>query len=225
MGSGTEADDRRDRLPARCRPYSPDDEAPDREHEEHLAELGRLELDDAEIEPALRSAHGLGGNVDDDHQRERRRVDELPGPAPDVDRDDGRDDEPDRSDRCCKALPDDEVVLVAGNVEARDAGDDPEAVADEAGGGSHEDPVEAAQERDQRRLGTTRGGSDPRAAGDLDHQSVSTTIASGASTLKKRSKTWSAAGAAALEPCPPFSMSAQTTRRAASDGPQPHHHD
>ena len=103
-------------------------------------------------------------------RRQRRAVDELPGPAPDVERDNRRDDEPDRSDRRRESLPDDEVVLVAGNVEARDAGDDPEAVPDEAGSSGHEDPVEAAQKRQHRRLRATRSGADPRAPGDLDHR-------------------------------------------------------
>src|SRR5262249_12382534 len=57
------------------------------------------------------------------------------------------------------------------------------------------------------------------------HQSTFTSVEVGALTPKYCSKTLSAAGAAALEPWPPFSMSAQTTSRAESEGPQPHHHD
>src|SRR5262249_56295302 len=56
------------------------------------------------------------------------------------------------------------------------------------------------------------------------HQSTFTSVEVGALTPKYCSKTLSAAGAAALEPWPPFSMSAPTTRRAESEGPQPHHH-
>ena len=39
------------------------------------------------------------------------------------------------------------------------------------------------------------------------------------------SKTLSAAGAAAVPPCPPFSITAQTTICGESKGPYPHHHD
>ena len=68
---------------------------------------------------------------------------------------------------------------------------------------------------------------DGRTAGDVDHQSVSSSrpVSSGAFWPKNFSNTLSAAGAAAVEPCPPFSIRAQTTSLAFSDGPQPHHHD
>ena len=39
------------------------------------------------------------------------------------------------------------------------------------------------------------------------------------------SNTFSAAGAAAVPPWPPFSITAQTTIDGASNGPYPHHHD
>src|SRR5947208_6486575 len=42
---------------------------------------------------------------------------------------------------------------------------------------------------------------------------------------KNDSKTFSAAGAAASPPWPPFSISAQTTRSGESEGPYPHHQD
>ena len=228
---GAQPDGREDRPPAGHRTSAVDDEAGDREHEEHLPELGRLELDEPEIEPPLRAADRLRRDENDDHQPERHHVDDLPVPAPEVDGHDRGDHEPDRSDRRRDALAHDEVVLDTGNVEARDPGDDPEAVPDEAGGREHEDPVQAAQERQDSGLRAPRPGAHARALRDLDHRRVSTISPyppekpAGASTPKNRSNTLSAAGAAALEPCPPFSINAHTTSRADSDGPQPHHHD
>ena len=229
--SRTEPDDREDRLPAGGRPDAVDGEAGESEHEEDLPELRRLELDDAEVEPALRASDGLRRDEDDDHQSECRAVHELPVAAPEVDRDHGGDEKPDHADRGRESLTNHEVLLVTRDVEARDAPDDPQAVADEPRCRGEQDPVEAPEERDESRLGAAREGLGAARLGDLDHgriarhQSVSTKVACGASTLKNRSKTLSAAGAAALEPCPPFSIRAQTTSFAESDGPQPHHHD
>src|SRR5262245_39502668 len=42
---------------------------------------------------------------------------------------------------------------------------------------------------------------------------------------KNRLKTSSAAGAAAVPPCPPSSISAHTTSSGLATGPYPHHHD
>ena len=53
-------------------------------------------------------------------------------------------------------------------------------------------------------------------AGLDDHQSVLTRVWALALTPKNFSKTRSAAGAAAVEPWPPFSITAQTTSRATS---------
>ncbi len=67
-----EADHREIVFQRVARPDPPDHEPGDRKHEEHLAELGRLELDDPEVDPALRAADLLGEDEDDDHQGERR---------------------------------------------------------------------------------------------------------------------------------------------------------
>jgi hypothetical protein len=42
---------------------------------------------------------------------------------------------------------------------------------------------------------------------------------------KNCSKTWSAEGAATAPPKPPFSITAHTTSRGESNGPNPHHHE
>ena len=155
-----EPDHREDRPPLRGRADPVDDETGDGEHEQHLSELGRLELDHAEVEPALGAADRLGRDEDDDHERQGRRVDELPVPAPDVERDERHGHEPDRADGSGERLPEDEVPLVARDVEARDPRDHPEPVAHECGSRRHEDPVEAAQEADDGRLGAGRAGAD-----------------------------------------------------------------
>ena len=69
-----EADRGEDRAPARHAPGALDEEARDREDEEHLAELRGLELDDAEVEPALRAADRLGGEEHEHHQRRASRT-------------------------------------------------------------------------------------------------------------------------------------------------------
>jgi len=148
---------------------APDDEAGDREHEEHLPELRRLELDDTEVDPALRAAHGLRGGEHDDHQTERRPVQDSPVATSDVGRHEDGEQEAEAADDGGDRLPDDVVALVAGNVEARDSGDGPQAESDEARGGRDEHPVEAAEDRE--RLPCLLPASQGRGGvlGDLDH--------------------------------------------------------
>ena len=55
-----------------------DEEARDREHEEHLAELGRLELDRPQLDPALRAADRLREGENEDHAADREHVDDAP---------------------------------------------------------------------------------------------------------------------------------------------------
>ena len=171
-------------------PGAVDEEAGDREHEEHLAELGRLELDDAEVDPALRAADRLRGDEDDEHQRERRRRRRASSAgARGRSGSSARDHEPGDADAGGDRLAHDEVVLVPGNVEARDPGDDPEPVADERRGGEQQDPVEAAQERDERgsprsTRSATRGRWVTSIMARRDHQSVSTTV--GRAALRRR---------------------------------------
>src|SRR5262249_40755198 len=65
-----------------------------------------------------------------------------------------------------------------------------------------------------------------RASGCRQPQSLFTGTATCVGcALKYDSKTLSAAGAAAVPPWPPFSITAQTTIVGASDGPYPHHQD
>ena len=199
-GNGSQPDRRQHRPPAVHPTALLHEEACDREDEQDLAELGGLELDESEVDPALGAANGLGDEEDEEHQRERRAVEEPPVSAHEVDRHDRGDREPDQADPRGDRLPDDEVVLVPRNVEARDARDHPEPVRDQRERRPEEDPVEAAHEGERMRLAPPAGDLDPRTLRDLDHQSVSRRTVDGDFTPKYRSKTRRAAGAAAVEP-------------------------
>ena len=129
-------------------------------------------------------------------------------------RDRDRDDEPDAAERRGDRLARDVVARIAGDVEAGDAGHRPQPVADERGRGEEEHEVEPAHERGEvDRVAAER---DSLASGVDDHQSVLTRVWVSAFTPKNFSKTRSAAGAAAVDPWPPFSITAQTTMRGAS---------
>ena len=105
----------------------------------------------------------------------------------------------------------------------RDAGDRPEPERDERARGGEENPVQPGDERP-----LLRARERPRSAAApsgldgvdvLDHQSVfPMSPIAGAFVLKCCSNTLSAAGAAAVPPWPPFSMTAQTAIDGLSAG-------
>ena len=70
-----------DRLQHHARLVHPADpvgeEARQREHEQQLPELGRLELERPDLDPALRAARGVGEREDEQHPDERQAVDPL----------------------------------------------------------------------------------------------------------------------------------------------------
>ena len=87
---------------------------------------------------------------------------------------------------------------------------------------AHEQPVEPADDAASPTACTSRRGRRPRALGVDDFDAPSVAIAFGvvvAVVWKYCSKTFSAAGAAAVPPWPPFSITAQTTIVGASNGP------
>jgi len=86
--------------------------------------------------------------------------------------------------------------------------------------GWHDD-VDVAREEIGAAVNRVATERDSLASGVDDHQSVLTSVWLWAFTPKNFSKTRSAAGAAAVDPWPPFSITAQTTMRGASvsDGP------
>ena len=221
----TETDRRRDGAEL-ADPAPPlHEEAGDRQHEEQLAELRRLELERAEIDPSLRPAHRLGKDEDEHHHPDRAAVQNPPVPLVDRRRHDDRDEHPGDAEGDRDRLARDEVVRIAEDVEPRDACDRPEPVADERRDREKQQPVEPPQDRGDVE-GAERGRPEQRGTGSsVDDQSTFTSAwVPGAFWLKYFSKTRSAAGAAADDPWPPFSITAQTTSCASSDGPYPHHH-
>src|SRR5207244_9595452 len=140
-----------------------------------------------------------------------------------VDHDGG--DEPDCAHSCVHTLSHEVVVRISCDVVARDSRDRPQAVRNKERDKPDQQPVEPANERrDVGGLAPSRPSSTP---GDVvdGHQSEWTGPVVDTCVWKNSSKTWSAAGAAAVPPWPPFSISAQTTSVGLSAGPYPHHHD
>src|SRR2546421_10338305 len=212
--------DRLERRPRGGDPARPiGEEAREGENEEELAELGGLEAEEADVDPPLRPARERRGEEDEHHQRDRPGIDHAVVAAVD-----GRGDEeraggahdPDRGeDRLARHV----VARAAGHVVPRDAGDRPEPVCDQAADRHDEYPVEAARERRRLGAGGPTGTGGGAVAGVLDHQSECTAPCCVAWRPKYCSNTFSAAGAAAVPPWPPFSITAQTTIVGFSVGP------
>ncbi len=104
---------------------------------------------------------------------------------------------------------------------AGDPVDRPQAVPDDADEREHEQPVEPAQDAaEPHGLGLAMRAQSARLRVDgLDrHQSLACGVV-GAVFPKYCSNTFSAAGAAAVPPWPPFSITAQTTIVGALNGP------
>ena len=175
-------------------PRAVDEEAGEREDEEHLAELRRLELEGADHEPSLGAADGGAGDVDEQHDPDRSGVHGPPVPTHEGGRHQHGDQERDAAEACSDRLADHVMVGIARNVEARDARDRPEPVAEERR--DREQP-RAEVELEPRRF--RRGGR--QLSHEVDHQSVFTRGGGVAAlTPNHCSKTSSAAGAAAVEP-------------------------
>ena len=173
------------------------------------------------FEPRTASANA----EDEHHEADRDAVDDPPVAPVQARRDRDRDDQADAAERGGDRLARDEVARIAGHVEARDARDRPQPVGDERPGREQQHEIEPPHQRGEvHRVAAERNS---LASGVDDHQSVLTRVWLPPLTPKNFSKTRSAAGAAAVDPWPPFSITAQTTMRGASvwAGPQPHHQD
>ena len=188
------------------------EEAGQGEHDEHLAELGRLEAERAEVEPAPRVPRHPAGQEHEQHHAAQRAVQHAPVPPVQIRVDEHEGDQTDAADRRVDALAEHVVVRVAGDVVPRDPGDRPEPVAERRGDRGEQHPVEPADRGADRRavVAPVRDAAGALVEG-LDHQSVFPVCAAGALRPNQCSNTRSAAGAAAVPPWPPFSMSAQTT--------------
>ena len=151
--------DRGEHRPDSRHPAAALDEEPrDREHEERLAEFGRLELEGAEVDPPLRAAHGLGEDEDEEHDADRRPVDEAPVALVERRRDQRTTTMPATPRATADRLAVDVVVGAPRHVEAGDPGDRPEPVGDEGAGREEQQPVQPAHD------GADAGGDEGRRA-------------------------------------------------------------
>ena len=91
------------------------DEAGDREDAEELAELGGLEREEADVDPAGRAACRAAEDEDDGDQADGRREDRAPVAAVDVRVDDHRDDQREAADGHIEDLPVEVVVGCPGS--------------------------------------------------------------------------------------------------------------
>ena len=215
----TEAEGGQDRAEPRDPAAALDEEAGDREHEERLAELGGLELERPDVDPPLRAAHGLREHEDEQHEPDGGAVQRPPVALVDGGRDEDRDHHAGEADAGGDRLPGHVVVGVAGDVEAGDPADRPQPVGHERARGEEQQPVEPAHDRPDVEEADGRRAKRRGPVTGLDDQSTFTRGWMAAVLWKYCSKTRRAAGAAAEEPWPPFSITAQTTSWASSEGP------
>ena len=201
----------------RARPVG--EEAGHDEHEEHLAELRRLEGEEADVDPPMRAARRRARREHEHHQPERAEVDRPAKPPVGVGVDEEHDDEEQRAGRGVEALP---RGGRAADVVPRDPVDRREPVADDARRARTSAPSRAgAARRRAPSASASRRLRSPRAlvsTASIAHQSERV-LGRGAVFLKYFSKTLRAAGAAAVPPWPPFSITAQTTIVGVSYGP------
>src|SRR6266566_3075213 len=179
----------------------------------------------SEVDPALRAPHRLPLQVDEHDRGDRTAEDPSPGAAIEVRVDERRDDQADRSGTRVHGLAVQVVVRVERDVVARDPLDRPEAGRHNAADGEEEDPVDLADDVGERKPFAPHAGLFRAAVLEDGHQSEWIGPVVAAFVWKYCSKTFSAAGAAAVPPWPPFSITAHTTSVGLSNGPKPHHHD
>src|ERR1700733_389158 len=103
-------------LPRRAPPGAVDDEPGERQHEQELAELGRLEAEEGEFERARRAAGGEAEDEDQGDAGTEEGVDPDPQLAEARIVDSGQQQHPDHSEDAVESLPVDVVVGTAGDV-------------------------------------------------------------------------------------------------------------
>ena len=128
-------------------PAAVGDEPREEEDEQDLAELGRLEVEGAERDPALGPAHALRERKDEQEEDDGQAVEDTAVTAEDV-RVHGRHDaEHDRPDGDVDLLTEDVVVRIAGDVVPGNRPEHPEAVGDDRPDRREQEVVDVAQER------------------------------------------------------------------------------
>ena len=115
--------------------------------EEQLPELGRLEAEEAEVEPALRMVRDAARHQHEQHHADRADVDRPLEAAVVVGVDQQDDEQAHGAGGGVDALAQDVVARVPRDVALRDPGDRPEPVAEQPGDRGQQHPVETAQER------------------------------------------------------------------------------
>jgi hypothetical protein len=146
-----EPDDLEGRSP-RVEGALPLDEHPrNREHEQKLSELRRLEGEEPEADPARRPARRMPDQQDAGDHRGSADEDRSPVAAVEIRIDQRRGDERDSPDARIEDLAVQVVARVARERELRDAGDTPEPDHHERRHAEEQNPVEGADDREQMR--------------------------------------------------------------------------
>ena len=144
-----EPDDLQGRPP-RIEAALPLDEHPrDREHEQQLPELRRLEREEAEADPASRPARRMTDQEDTGDHCGGADEDPAPVAAVEIRIDERRSDHDDRADARVEDLAVEVVARIVRECELRDAGDAPEPDDDEGRDAEQQDPVEGTDERER----------------------------------------------------------------------------
>ena len=134
--------------------------AREEERDQHLAELGRLEAEEAEIDPAPRAARHRAGGEDEGHHGKQADIDDAREAPVDLRVDEDRNCHQDEADPGVQPLT---RGGAAARVELRDPVDRPEPVGDRGEHGREQQQVEPANDLEHARAvaGTAR----PQAAG------------------------------------------------------------
>jgi hypothetical protein len=122
------------------------DEAGEEEDDQDLPELRGLEVEASELDPALRSADVVADDENDQEEKERDAIEHTAETPIGVGVDRSGDGERDRAEDHVDALADEVEVRLAGDVMARDVGEDPQTVGDDSADDGEQEIVEMAQE-------------------------------------------------------------------------------
>ena len=121
-------------------------EAREGEDERELAELRGLEVEEADLDPALRPAHLLGEDEHGEQQDERDAIERDAQPPVDVGVHHHRQREEEPADGDVDQLPEDVVVGIADHVVARHRLEHPEPVCDERSSRQEQQVVDVSDE-------------------------------------------------------------------------------
>jgi hypothetical protein len=127
-------------------PTSLREQAGEEQGQEQLPELGRLEAEEAKVDPASGAADVGAEHHHDQQHRDHQGVDHLSVTAVVVGIDQQRSHKPHQSDKGEDRLAEDVILGVAGDVQTGNPADRPEAEGDEPGHRGEHHPVDAPDE-------------------------------------------------------------------------------